>query len=177
MGKLAIFICGLLLGAIGAFGAVLYQDMYKKSEKDSIELGYKDFHDNKDYWVSISGTLTGEDMANNTYGVLCIKEQNTCFISYVNQIGSNPPRTGRMETYTIPIVKWTNYEVIAKEEDNLFLCFRVTITIDRGQKALLWVDEPINQTKPHCKDARTTIRKFSIEDPPQVKKRNQDLRR
>jgi hypothetical protein len=117
MGKLAIFICGLLLGAIGAFGAVVYQDMYKKSEKDSIELGYKDFYDNKDYWVSISGTLTGEDMANNTYGVLCIKEQNTCFISYVNQIGSNPPRTGRIDTYTIPIVKWTNYEVIAKEED------------------------------------------------------------
>jgi hypothetical protein len=145
MGKLAIFICGLLLGAIGAFGAVVYQEMYKKPEKDSIELGYKDFQDHRDYWVRVSGTLTGENMANNTYGFLCIKEQNTCFISYVNEIGSN--RTGRIDTYTIPIVKWTNYEVI------------------------LWVDEPINQTKPHCKDARTTIRKFSIEDPPQVKKR------
>jgi hypothetical protein len=49
MGKLAIFICGLLLGAIGAFGAISYQDVYKKPEKDSIEFGYKDFHDNKDY--------------------------------------------------------------------------------------------------------------------------------
>jgi hypothetical protein len=168
VGKLAIFICGLLLGAVGAFGAVVYQEMYKPPEKDNIAFSSKDFYDNKDYWVSISGTLTGEDMANNTYGVLCHKEQNTCFISYVEQIGSNPPQTGKIEQYTIPIVKWTNYEVIA-QEDSPFACIRMTITIDRGRKALLWLEEPINQTKPNCKDARTTIRKLSIEDPPKRK--------
>jgi hypothetical protein len=168
MGKLAIFICGLLLGAIGAFGAVVYQERSNPPEKDSIVFGYKDFYNHEDYWVRISGTLTGEDMANNTYGVLCQKEQNTCFISYVEQIGSNPPRTGRTETYTIPIVKWTKYEVLA-QDDPMGACIRTTITIDRGRGALLWLEEPINQTKPNCKDARTTIRKLSIEDPPRWK--------
>jgi hypothetical protein len=40
------------------------------------------------------------------------------------------------------------------------------LTIDRKRKALLWVEEPTNQTKPNCKDADTTIRKYSIEDAP-----------
>ena len=83
MGKLAIFISGLLLGAIGASAALVYQEMYKPAGEGQHVFSSKDFYDNKDYWVSISGRLTGEDMANNTYGVLCHKEQNTCFISSV----------------------------------------------------------------------------------------------
>jgi hypothetical protein len=68
-----------------------------------------------------------------------------------------------------PIVKWNDYEVIAQEEPTLSGCFRVTITINRKRETLLWVEEPINQTKPSCKDADTTIRKYSIEDSPRWK--------
>jgi hypothetical protein len=63
-------------------------------------------------------------------------------------------------------VKWDDYEVIAQEEPNLFGCLRVTITIDRKTEALLWVEEPIHQTKPSCKNVDSTLRKYSIEDSP-----------
>jgi hypothetical protein len=115
--------------------------------------------------VAISGTLTGKGLAypNNTYVVSCNKEWKACFVSFVEQIGHN--QIGRMEyPYPYPIVKWNNSEIIAQEEPNLFGCFRVTITIDRPSKALLWLEEPINQTKPNCKNADTNIRKYSIED-------------
>jgi hypothetical protein len=73
-----------------------------------------------------------------------------------------------------PIVKWNDYEVIAQEEPTLSGCFRVTITINRKRETLLWVEEPINQTKPSCKDADTTIRKYSIEDKSWSRKSVQD---
>ncbi len=35
---------------------------------------------------------------------------------------------------------------------------------------MLWVEEPVNQTKPFCKDAKNETRKFTIEDSPAWKK-------
>jgi hypothetical protein len=67
--------------------------------------------------VGISGTLTGKDMAypNNTYAISCIREAKACFVSYVQQIGHD--QIGRMENPSAyPIVKWTEYEVVAQEE-------------------------------------------------------------
>jgi hypothetical protein len=65
-----------------------------------------------------------------------------------------------------PIVKWNDYEIVAQEELSPIGCSRVTLTIDRKSQALLWLEEPANQTKPNCKDADTNIRKYSIEDSP-----------
>jgi hypothetical protein len=42
----------------------------------------------------------------------------------------------------------------------------MTITIARTSKILLWVEEPVNQTKPFCKDAKNETRKMTIEDSP-----------
>jgi hypothetical protein len=172
MGKLAIFIGGLVLGAVGAFVGLLYLEMHKQPPDDQIVFAPKNFVDvnqpgTESGSVAISGTLTGSGLAypNNTYVVSCQKEWKACVVSYVAQIGHN--QIGRMEyPYPYPIVKWTNYEVIAQEEPNLFGCRRVTITIDRQSKALLWLEEPVNQTKPNCKNADTNIRKYSIEDLP-----------
>src|ERR1700730_13658012 len=47
---------------------------------------------------------------------------------------------------------------------------KTTITIARSTKEALWVEEPINQTKPFCKESKNEIRKFSIEDSPAWKK-------
>jgi hypothetical protein len=122
--------------------------------------------------VYISGTLTaltGKGSDNNTSAVSCFRRYKACFISSVKQIGHD--HIGRMDNpYDYPIVKWTEYEVIAQEEPSLFGCYRVTITINRKNETLLWVEEPINQTKPNCKDADTTIRKYSIEDSPAWKR-------
>jgi hypothetical protein len=137
MGKLAAFIGGLLLGAVGAFGTVIYLETHKPAQDDQIIFAPKSFYDSKQVgvggnlgFVSISGTLTGGDLSNNTYGVSCSKEWKACFVAYVAQIGQN--HIGRIQDpYSYPIVKWTEYEVVAQEEPNLLGCFRVTITIDR----------------------------------------------
>jgi len=174
VGKLAIFVCGLLLGAVGAFGALIYLETRNKpAQDDSILFAPKNFYDSKEKqlgefgYVAISGTLTGKGLGypNNTHAVSCIGAYKACFISSVSQIGHD--QIGRMDNpYAYPIVKWTEYEVVAQDEPSLIGCLRVTITIDRKSEALLWLEEPINQTKPNCKDADTTIRKYSIEDPP-----------
>jgi hypothetical protein len=175
MGKLVIFISGVLLGAVGAFGTVVYLETRKPAQDDQLVFAPKNFYDSKqggvDGYVGISGTLTGKGLGypNNTYAVSCIGEYKACFVAYVRQIGHD--HIGRMENpAAYPIVKWTEYEVVAQEEASLFGCYRVTMTIDRKMRALLWVEEPINQTKPNCKDADTTIRKYSIEDSPGWKK-------
>jgi hypothetical protein len=132
MGKLMLFVCGLLFGVVGAFGTVVYLETHKPPQDDQLVFAQKNFWDSKqtgvDGYVGISGTLTGKDMGypNNTYAV------------------------SRIASY--------------------FGCYRVTMTIDRKREAFLWVNEPINQTKPSCKDADTTIRKYTIEDSPGWKK-------
>jgi hypothetical protein len=167
MGKLGVFIGGLVLGAVGAVVGLLYLEMHKPPTDDQIMFAPKNFYDPGPEFgaVEISGTLTGNGLGNNTYAVSCNKEWKACFVSFVEQIGRN--HIGRMQDpYPYPIVKWNNYEVIAQEEPSPLGCSRVTITIDRQSKALLWLEEPINQTKPNCKNANTNIRKFSIEDSP-----------
>jgi hypothetical protein len=49
--------CGLLFGAIGAFGAVVYQEMHKPPEKDSIVFGYKIDPTNRDYLCAHSSSI------------------------------------------------------------------------------------------------------------------------
>jgi hypothetical protein len=175
VGKLALFVCGLLLGAVGAFGGLVYLETTtrKSAQDDPILFGPKNFYDSKEKqlgefgYVGISGTLTGKELGypNSTYAVACIGAYKACFVAYVEQIGRN--HIGRMENpAAYPIVKWTEYEVVAQDEPSSLACFRVTMTIDRKREALLWLEEPINQTKPSCKDADTTVRKYSIEDPP-----------
>jgi hypothetical protein len=171
MGK---FIAGLLLGAIATVGVVIYlmANKAKPPEDNEIMFARKLFIDTKqtgmDFdFVAISGTLTGKGLPhpNNTYAVSCNKEYKACFVSFVEQIGHN--QIGRMENpLAYPIVRWNDYEIVAQDEPSPIGCFRVTLTIDRRSQALLWLEEPANQTKPNCKDADTNIRKYSIEDSP-----------
>jgi hypothetical protein len=168
------FIAGLLSGAIVTVGVVTYwmANKPKPPEDDQIMFARKLFVDSKEIgmdfaWVAISGTLTGKGLAypNNTYAVSCYMEYKACFVSFVEQIGHN--QVGRVENpLAYPIVKWNDYEVIAQEGPSPIGCWRVTLTIDRKSQALLWLEEPSNQTKVDCKDADTNIRKYSIEDSP-----------
>jgi hypothetical protein len=175
MWKLAIFICGLLIGAVGAFGTTIYLDAHKSVADDHLIFAPRNFYDSGGSGefglVAISGTLTGKGLGypNNRYAVACYGRHNACFVSYVEQIGRE--QIGRMPNPAdYPITKWNDFEVIAQEEPSLFGCFRVTITIDRKRELLLWLEEPTNQAKPSCKDADTSIRKYSIENSPGWKK-------
>ena len=168
MKKLTTFILGIVVGAVGAFGAVTY--FQSQPEKDGdILFPHKSFGDNNQKGdlaeVIISGTLTGKEQnyPNNTYFVNCIYRYKTCFVSDVLQIRSK--QIGYTEAAEYPIVKWNDYEIVAQEE-MLINCYRTTFTINRKMQTLLWVDEPINQTTRFCKGSDTNIRKYTIEDAP-----------
>jgi hypothetical protein len=84
--KVLSFILGLVAGAIGAVGLVIYLPLQKPPNEDSqIIFAAKNFLDSKQNnefgYVAISGTLTGQDVgySNNTYGLSCIKRFNACF--------------------------------------------------------------------------------------------------
>jgi hypothetical protein len=103
VGKLALFICGLLLGAVGAFGALVYLEARKSAQDDQLLFAEKNFYDTKEKqlgefgYVGISGTLTGKGLGypNNTYAVSCIGAYKACFVAYAEQIGHD--QIGRME--------------------------------------------------------------------------------
>jgi hypothetical protein len=166
MKKSTTFILGIVVGAAGAFGAVIYfQGQPPKA--DDVLFAHKDFGDNNEKGdlaqVSISGTRTGKDETypNNTYLVNCIYRFKTCFVSDVLQIQSK--HIGYMEAEEYPIVKWNDYEIVAQKEVSSIDCYKTTFTINRKMQTLLWVDEPINQTATSCKSSDTNIRKYTIE--------------
>jgi hypothetical protein len=70
----------------------------------------------------------------------------------------------------MPIRKWNEYEVIASDDTyegpNAWQCQKTTITISRKTQTTLWVEEPINQTRPTCAHADTQLHKFTIEESP-----------
>jgi hypothetical protein len=65
-----------------------------------------------------------------------------------------------------PVVKWDEDEVIATTGPSDTMCSNVTITIERKQGTLLWVEEPINQSRPIRKYSNPKIAKYTIEDSP-----------
>jgi hypothetical protein len=50
--------------------------------------------------------------------------------------------------------------VVAEADER---CARITITLDRQAKAVLWVETPINQTAMNCKNADGNVRKATLE--------------
>jgi hypothetical protein len=69
-----------------------------------------------------------------------------------------------------PITTWNPYEVVATEDVTMFNCAKTTITLERKNEVALWVQEPVNQTRPFCKDADTKVHKWTIEDAPEWKR-------
>ena len=65
-----------------------------------------------------------------------------------------------------PIVKLDALEIVATDEPGAFGCVKITITIDRKEQSLLWLEEPANQNLANCKDSDTNIHKYIIEDSP-----------
>lgn len=140
------------------------------SGEEHVKFAPKNFY-NSEGSVGISGTLTGPDLGFkvNSYAITCIKEFNHCVVASAEAIGDN--HIGRLDyPYLVPIIKWSDYEVVAQEEMPLFACYRLTFTITRKQQTALWVQEPVNQTKPDCAKSDGKYRKYTIEDPPYWKK-------
>jgi hypothetical protein len=114
--------------------------------------------------IYIAGTLTGPDVGypNNTTAVICYADRMECLAYSVEQIGPN--QIGRLDMpMPYPVIKWDSAEVVAMAA---FQCAKVTISIVRQSESLLWVTEPINQSRAQCKNANTKILKWTIEDSP-----------
>src|SRR4051794_25760126 len=91
--------------------------------------------------VAVSGTMTGDGIAykNNTYAILCVKSNEECLVTHIEQIGPN--QIGRLDYPSIyPIMSWTPNLVVASEPLSSLGCTRTTITIDRKAETALWVD-------------------------------------
>jgi hypothetical protein len=157
---------GLVIGFLGGAGSLIYlQERNKDTGEMSIIFAPKNYYETEDV-VTISGTLTGQGIGypNNTYSLACFKDRKECWISSVEAIGGL--QIGRMGApYEYEVSKWTPYEVIAVY-DGMFSCFKTTITIERKTQELLWVEEPINQAQPQCKNAEPKIRKYTLESSP-----------
>jgi hypothetical protein len=117
--------------------------------------------------VEVSGTLTGAGVGypNNTAVVTCFKERNECFVITVE---ADKNYVSRVDGPGImPVTSWTDAEIVAQDEAS---CSRTTISIERKRGGVLWVQEPINQTKTWCAKSDTRLLKWTIEDPAYYKR-------
>ena len=111
-------------------------------------------------FVGAKGTLSADWIAykNNTYSILCLPEE--CIVASIEQIG--PKQVSSIDgPVTYPVKHWTTDADVVAEDDAL--CARITITLDRTTKSVLWVETPINQTTLACKNADNNIRKATLE--------------
>jgi hypothetical protein len=168
--RVFLFVVGIFIGAAGGFAGGVY--LFSQKPDQEIVFAKKSFWDHKpavigEGYVSFSGTVTGAGVGypNNTYSYTCFEDRKECWSSYIEQIGGN--QIGRMDAPTPhPIVRWTPNEIVAIDEASASTCVKLTMTIDRRREQVLLLQEPVNQTKPICKDADTKTYKWTIEDSP-----------
>ncbi len=169
--KWLLVACGIVVGAAGGVAATTYLQAHRglANQDDQIIFARKNFY-NSEAVVIVSGALTGSDLAypNNYYNITCYRDRKECIISNIEQIGHN--QIGDMLGAMIfPVVKWDSDDIIAEDQAGLPIpigCSKVTLTIERKQEIVLWVQEPVNQTQPLCRNSDTKINKWTIENPP-----------
>jgi hypothetical protein len=109
--------------------------------------------------VGISGTMKGDGIIykNNSYAIWCIDDHKECLVTSIEQIGEN--LMGRLEyPYSVPIIRWSEHEVVAATEVNTWTCVRITITIMRNSKTATWIEERVNAGKGTCSNDKMVHR-------------------
>jgi hypothetical protein len=97
--------------------------------------------------------------------VRAYKDRHECVTYSIEQIGPN--QMGRlMGPIIYPITTWNALQVIATEDATVVDCRKTTILLERKSQSGLWVEEPINQARPICKNSTAKVYKWAIEDPP-----------
>jgi hypothetical protein len=121
--------------------------------------------------VYVSGTLTGDEIFNNSMSITCEKAGSIltdwpgkCVVARVEQIGDN--HIGRIDAPEVyPIARWTPYEVIATDDpERLHRCRITIISINLKAQTVTWVEKPNPQENPiDCADAPTKSFRWTIE--------------
>jgi hypothetical protein len=155
---------GIAVGmASGAGGGQYLMAHVRIGESNAVTLPAKYFADYEDE-VVVSGTLVDRSIgvANNSYTIDCYKERKECWIATFNQ--TDVRTISRIEPlHAIKIADWTPSKITALT-DGASGCAKSTITIERKTKEVLWVVEPVNQSKLNCKTGDTRIRTHSLEN-------------
>lgn len=117
--------------------------------------------------VSVAGTLTGQGIVykNNSYAITCSRRDGVCLLTSVEQIGAKHV-SGPDFPYSAAIKKWTDDEVVFEVNPSMMPpwgCGKGTVRIDRRTEEVVWVEEPINLFSANCRNADTTIRRFTLE--------------
>jgi hypothetical protein len=167
--KIPPFLAGLLCGGLVVAVAGYY---YSRHHEEPIRFSGKQFWDpDKETdaagFVSFSGTLAGGNLAfpNNARSFACYRDLKKCFVASIDQMGVLD--VSRLEIGDYDITKWTKEEIITIDDPTPTQgCLKTTITVDRATRSILWVDEPMNQTKPWCRLVDSAIRKYTIDNPP-----------
>ena len=121
-------------------------------------------------YASGSVTVTNDykQESNNTSSLSCYEERKECFFILLHEIGPN--HVDRIDSPSIYIIKkWDDFQIVAELEYR-FSCSKSTITIDKLQKRVFGIEEPINQNSIYCKDVINKVKKWTIDDSPYIKK-------
>jgi hypothetical protein len=161
--------------------AIMFAVLGCTRHEEQLVFAPKAFYDSAqttgDGQVYIAGTLTGDGVSykNNTVAVTCYKDRMECLTYSVEEIGPN--QVGRLDSpATYPVTKWGPYEIVATDSGDALNCRKVTISIVRKSETVVWVEEPVNQSRAACKNTDTRLLKWTIEDPPAWKAHHANTR-
>jgi hypothetical protein len=103
----------------------------------------------------------GEVARQTLWDLTAVVPDCECFVSSIAQIGPN--LMGRLDyPFIVPIVRWTESEIMATEDSSQWACYSITIIISRKSRTASWLEEGINQGKGTC-DTKRWIHRWSIE--------------
>jgi hypothetical protein len=110
--------------------------------------------------VTIQGRWAGEGIGykNNAVTVMCVKNDDECWVAGVDQIGVNQVS---LDLYSLPLTGWSDNLITAS--DGEVSCARTTLNISRRNKSAEWVQEPINQSRIDCEKAANQTYKWHLE--------------
>jgi hypothetical protein len=158
---------GLLFLALGAAGGY-FARVHDVNAKPTLYIfGDKRYQEYGEDLVYVAGSRTGQGVSypNNTMAIGCWRAKMECWMASVEGISKYSCQIGRMEWPTfLPIIKWTDEEIVAAEPEPSVACSKLTVVINRKLQTTLLIHEPINVKSSFCPSPRMSIEKSTLED-------------
>lgn len=157
---------GLLLLVLGAAGGY-FARAHDVNAKPTLYIFDDKRYQDGEGLVYVAGSRTGQGVSypDNTMAIVCWRAKMQCWMASVEGISKDSCQIGRMEWPTsLPIISWTDQEIVAAEPEPSVACSKLTVVINRKLHATLLIDEPINIKTSSCPGSRTSVEKSTLED-------------